>query len=79
MDYIPFIIAILGVFAVTAFLTYFYAKKGTPFIAHAATFVGWVFGFLLVGLLPYDIYLVRHIKPHHIIRVFLKKKQNLRF
>jgi hypothetical protein len=58
MEFVAFLIVGLLVFAGTIFLLYYYARKDTPIVAILATFVGWFFGFMILGILPYDIYLV---------------------
>jgi hypothetical protein len=60
MEFIAYLIIGLLVLAATGFLTYFYARKDTHAIAYAATYVGWFFGFMLIGILPCDIYIVSH-------------------
>ncbi len=58
MEYIPYILITLAALVITGLLTYYYARKDTPWIGYVATFVGWFFGFMIVALLPFDIYIV---------------------
>jgi len=44
-------------------LVYFYASKNTTWFTIFTTFLGWIMGFLIIALLPLDIYIV--IKSHH--------------
>ncbi len=58
MEYVPYVILTILTLCVAAFLVYFYARKDTPLIAYAATFIGWFFACTLIVILPYDIYIV---------------------
>ena len=52
---VPFII-VVGTF----FLVYFYAQKNTPILAFLVTYFGWLSAFILIGILPIDIYIVHN-------------------
>jgi len=58
MEFILYIFFFLASIAATVFLLYYYAHKNTPRLAYIASFAGWFSGFMLVGVLPYDIYVV---------------------
>lgn len=58
MEAIPYIVVGALISGSTGFLVYWYARKQTPKYVYVATFIGWLFGFMMIGLLPYDIYVV---------------------
>eukprot|EP01022_Parablepharisma_sp_SALTPOND_P004386 TRINITY_DN1201_c0_g1_i1.p1 TRINITY_DN1201_c0_g1~~TRINITY_DN1201_c0_g1_i1.p1 ORF type:complete len:686 (+),score=41.23 TRINITY_DN1201_c0_g1_i1:108-2060(+) len=58
MEFVLYIILGLLSFCATGLLLYFYARKDTPWVAYIAAFAGWFSGFMLVAILPYDIYIV---------------------
>ena len=61
MEYLFFIGILCLAFFTTVFLLCFYARKNTSWVAYIAAFSGWYTSFVLVGILPYDIYLVSFI------------------
>ena len=58
MDYVPYVILSILALIATSLITYYYARKDTSVVAYAATMIGWFFGFMLIAVLPYDIFLV---------------------
>ncbi len=58
MPYIVNIIVLGLVIAATLWLVYFYASKTTTYFTIVVTFFGWVMGFLIIALLPLDIFVV---------------------
>lgn len=67
---LPSIVGVLVVCA-TVLLAIFYARKDTPYYAYATTFIGWLFGFIMVAILPLDVYIVRSplgaYSPHVVV------------
>lgn len=47
------------VFFFTVYLVYHYAKKHTPFYVYFFVFIGWFLAFVIVVLVPYDVFMVR--------------------
>ena len=63
LNIIIFILASISAFG----LAYFYASKKTTWFTIIVTFIGWLMGFLIIALLPLDIYVVSLIPlnlPH---------------
>ena len=61
-------IIILVIVSATAFgLVCFYASKRTTWYTIMVTFVGWLMGFLIIALLPLDIFVVRVILHFYIV------------
>ncbi len=51
-------------FVLAAFLVWYYVRKDTPIYVSALSFVGWFLGFAIIGILPFDIYLVYNISSY---------------
>ena len=59
---IPAYIFFIGLFIIcficTILLLRYYARKDTSWLAYVSAFAGWYSSFILIGIVPYDIYVV---------------------